>query len=131
MFEIICDNCGSGLIIDDLATMEEYLKDADYLVDNIGKIVESSLQQYLIYRCVNCESVYKFTYKEWEKLKRRLIAEEVMEIRKRHMFRNEINPNIINADNGIDFCGQCSGYFNDGSCLKDIVKQCTIRRKDV
>jgi len=131
MFEINCDKCGSELAVDDVTTAGAYLEDADYLVDDVGKIVESTLQRYLVYRCLNCESIYRYTYKEWEKLKRILIAEEVMEMRKQHMFRNEINPQTINVDNGIDFCGQCSGYFNDGTCLKDVIKQCTIRNKDV
>jgi len=131
MFEIDCDNCGSNLMIDDLSTMSEYLKDADYLVDEVGAIVEKALQQYIVYRCPNCDNTYKFTYQDWEKIKRRLIAEEVMEVRKQHMFRNELNVQTIDADNGVNFCGQCSGYFNDGTCLVDIIKQCTIRKKDV
>jgi uncharacterized Zn finger protein len=131
MFEIDCDNCGSELVVDELTTMMEYLSDADYLVDDVGSIVEKTLQQYLVYRCLNCEKTYKLTYQDWEKIKRRLIAEEVMESRKQHMFREELNVQTINADNGVEFCGQCSGYFNDGTCLNDVIKQCTIRKKDV
>lgn len=127
MFEILCDNCGEELIIDDVATMDEYNKGMDYLVEEEAKIVESSLQQYLIYKCRLCESTYKFIYKDWEKRYRERVALEVMAVRKRQMFK-ELNPQSINPDNGLEYCGQCSGYAGDGNCLVDIIKQCTIRK---
>ena len=127
MFEILCDNCGEELMVDHRATMDEYNKDMDYIVEDEKKIVESSLQQYLMYKCRLCEKVYKFTYKEWEKRYREKVAMEVMEVRKHKMFK-ELNPQIVDPDNGLEYCGQCSGYAGDGNCLTDINKQCTIRK---
>ncbi len=129
MFEIQCDDCGDDLIADEMATLDEYMKDADYLVDDQGKVVEESIQQYLIYKCLLCEKTYKFTYKEWEAKYRQVIAQLAMEMRKQVMFSNDINPQIINSDNGLEYCGQCSGYAGDGHCLVDIIKQCTIRKE--
>ena len=127
MFEILCDNCGEELIVDHRATVDEYNKDMDYIVEDEEKIVESSLQQYLMYKCRLCEKVYKFTYKEWEKRYREKVAMEVMEVRKHRVFK-AMNPQIIDPDNGLEYCGQCSGYAGDGNCLVDIIKQCTIRK---
>lgn len=53
---------------------------------------------------------------------------EVMEVRKQKMFSENINPQTINPDNGLEYCGQCSGYAGDGHCLVDVIKQCTIRK---
>jgi RNase P subunit RPR2 len=128
MFSILCDKCGEKLLIDDKATLDEYMKDCDYIVEEEGKIVEKSLQQYLIYKCNLCGEIYKFTYKEWEAKYRQKIAMDVMEVRKQKMFAENINPQTINPDNGLEYCGQCSGYAGDGHCLVDIIKQCTIRK---
>jgi len=128
MFTIECDNCGGDLYIDGVATFDSYMSDVNYLVDETGSIVEKSLQQFLVYKCQICGSSYKFTYREWEKRYREKIAREVMEVRKQHMFSTVINPQMIDPDNGIEFCGKCSGYFGDGTCLVDVIKQCTILR---
>lgn len=127
MFEINCEKCGGELLIDAEATRDEYNKDMNYLVDSIDKIEESTIQQYLIYKCLDCEVVYKYTYKEWERLIRLVIANDVMEVRKQEMFRKEISPYAIKSDEK-SYCGECSGYFGDGYCLIDIIKQCTIRK---
>lgn len=128
MFTILCDKCGEELFIDDKTTFEEYMKDADYLVEEENKIVEKSIQQYLIYQCRLCDKTYKFTYKEWEAKYRQKIAIDVMEVRKQKMFSENVNPQAIDPDNGLEYCGQCSGYAGDGNCLVDIIKQCTIRK---
>jgi len=128
MFEIECDKCGNNLIIDEQATKDEYLKDMNYLVDSAGKIIDSTIQQYLVYRCLHCGTIYKFTYKDWENRLRLKIAGEIMEVRKQQMFEEIINPQTIRSE-AREFCGQCSGYFGDGYCLVDVIKQCTIRGK--
>jgi len=129
VFTILCDKCKSKLIIDEMSTIDSYLADADFSVDESGKIKDEVLVQYLIYRCPKCNETYKFTYKEWELRYRRSLAQDAMEYRKQKMFREEINPHAIDPDNGLEFCGQCSGYAGDGNCLVDIIKQCTIRKK--
>ena len=128
MFEINCEKCGGELAIDMIATRDEFNKDMNYLVDDKNKVIESTIQQYLIYKCLDCGAIYKYTYKDWERLIRIKIANEIMEIKKQQMFRNDINPYIIKSGDK-KYCGQCSGYFGNGYCLTDIIKQCTIRKK--
>lgn len=128
MFDIECDNCAGRLVINDMATLDQYMKDTDYLVDDEGKVVDESIQQYLVYQCKLCEKTYKFTYKEWELRYRRIMAQQVMELKKQKMF-SEINTQAVDADNGLEHCGQCSGFAGDGYCLVDIIKQCTIRKE--
>lgn len=130
MFDLECEKCGNSLQIDEYLTAKEYSKDMNYLVDEIGHLVESTIQKYLIYRCNICGIVYKFTYKEWEELIRIKVAKIAMDLRKQKMFAEDINPMRIDPDNGLEYCGQCDGYDGEGNCLVDIIKQCTIRRKD-
>jgi hypothetical protein len=131
MFEIQCDDCGESLIIDMKETADDYSKTMNYMLDQEGKLMPDTIQNYLIYKCIRCDKVYKLTYQDWERMFREKLAWEIMEIRKQKMFSEEINPQTIHADNGMDFCGQCSGYAGDGNCFKDIIRQCTIRKNDV
>jgi len=127
MFEIECDKCNGNLIADELAIGDEYLKDMNYLFDSAEKIVEAAVQQYLIYKCLNCDAVYKFTYKDWEERLRLKIFKDILEVKKQKMFREDINPQLIKSGEKA-YCGECSGYFGDGNCLTDVIKQCTIRK---
>ena len=127
MFKIICEKCNSDLVVDRRSTIDKYLEDMRYIVNDDGDILESTLQHYLMYRCAKCKVIKELTYEEWELLCRKDIAREAMEIKKYEMFK-EMNPQSINQDNGVSHCGQCSGYGDDGYCLNDIIKQCTIRK---
>lgn len=129
MFTIKCDKCSGNLVMDMRSTMNNYIKDDwKYEIDiDTGKLIEDSIQKYLIYTCKKCGTNYKFTYKEWEKRYRKELATQIMEIKKMKVFRT-LNPAAIKEENGIEFCGQCSGYAGDGYCLVDIIKQCSIRK---
>lgn len=129
MLSIRCDKCKKGeLVIDEMSTSNMYLQDTGNYSVNIdtGVLEESSIQDYLIYRCNVCDNKHSFTYKEWELKYRMEIANRIMEIRKREAFK-KLNPDTVNIDSGLEFCGKCSGYAEDGYCLVDIIKQCSIR----
>jgi hypothetical protein len=128
MFDLECEKCGGMIQIDEYLTAEEYGKDMDYLVDEVGHLVESTIQKYLVYRCISCDATYRFTYKDWEKHIRVKVAKIAMDLRKQKMFAEDINPMMIDPDNGLEYCGQCDGYDGEGNCLVDIIKQCTIRK---
>jgi len=129
MFNIECENCGNNMTIDLDINIDEYLKEGvDFRLDKDGNVPDIDVPAYIVYYCPLCESKFKYTYEEWEKAFRQKIAKEVLEIRKKKMFKEKINPYTINPDNGIEYCGQCSGYFGDGTCFVDIIKQCTIRK---
>ena len=82
MFSLECDKCCNSLVPDELLTIDEYMKDMSYILDDIGELQEASIQQYLVYRCNFCGNVKRFTYKEWEKLFRFKIAKIVMQLKK-------------------------------------------------
>jgi len=131
MFVITCDKCGGNLVIDEVSTIRDYVNDdLQYVIDHdIGKLNKDSIQNYIVYTCRKCKSEYKFTYKEWESRYRYELSKQAMEIKKMKAFKS-LNPATIKADNGLEFCGQCSGYANDGYCLVDIIKQCIIRKEN-
>jgi hypothetical protein len=130
MIDIECDNCGNQLYIDDVETANEYGKELSVLLTEDGDLMEDTIPGYLVYKCPACELSYKFSYKDWEKRYRFKIVNQVMEFRKMEMFKTDINPYGVNLDDGIEFCGQCTGYDGEGNCPVGIVRQCTIRKKD-
>ena len=127
MFDIKCEKCNNVLIIDQRNTAAQFYKDMDYMVDDIGEIIEKTLQNYLIYKCAVCKTTQKYTHSDWELLYRKTIAKEIMQTRKIKMFKN-LNPATMKEESGLSHCGQCDGYAGDGYCLNDIIKQCTIRK---
>ena len=131
-FNLNCDNCGGLIYFDESATINAYSHDMDYKVDDTGKLVESLIQQYIVYTCGSCGESFRFTYKDWEKRMRLKLAYHVMNVKKAKMFAEDINPYDIDEANGLGYCGQCNGYGGDGDgwCLNDIIKQCTIRKGD-
>ena len=126
MLGIDCGECNGLLLFDEFFTRNEYLKDADYIVDDAGEIVDSAVQQYLMYKCSRCNKLYKFTYMEWEKKARTKIAKEIMIARKLKVFREVVDPANVDPDNGLEWCGKCDGIDNEGNCFTDIIKVCTI-----
>jgi hypothetical protein len=129
MINLSCDKCGSDLIFDDVSTLKSYVdEEYHYRLFMDGVLDETTIQNYLIYVCSKCGEIHKMNHKEWEDRYRKEIALAVMNIKKREAFRN-LNPSAINPDNGIEFCGQCTGYGEDGYCLKDIIKQCSLRKR--
>ena len=129
MFDIMCleKNCNGYLVMDKTATYRNYYKNGDFKLDENGELDENSLNKYLIYRCSKCNKKSKLTYEEWFYLMRKTIARTVLEVKRKEMM-TQLNPQTIDPDNGISYCGQCLGYSGDGYCLNDIIKQCTIRK---
>lgn len=131
MLGIDCDVCNGLAIFDEVATRMAYTEDANYMIDEVGKIIEETLQQYLIYTCMNCNTQYNLTYKEWELRTRERLAKEVMEARKFNIFKGVVDPSKVDPDNGLEWCGKCSGVDNEGNCYSDIIKVCTIINKEL
>lgn len=126
MLGIECDICNSLVFVDEVETRLKYESDANYLVDDAGKILERTIQDYLIYRCVGCGQVYKLTYKEWEQRAREKLAKEIMLARKFHIFKHVVDPKKVDPDNGLEWCGKCDGVDGEGNCFTDIIKVCTL-----
>lgn len=129
-FEMLCDDCGNELVLDDIKTSELYMTDFKYYVKHEFKIEESSLNPYLVYSCPSCGATFKFSYKECELRIRKAFAHKVLHVRIINMLKNELNKSTIDEASGLSYCGQCFGIGGDGDgyCLNDVIKQCPIRK---
>ena len=130
MFDLICEKCGSKLIVDNRATLDRYIAKVDYIKDDLGNICDIALGSYLTYQCIQCTAKIDYTFKEVEQKARESITNDVKIYRKKHVFRNFINLMYIDQDSGIEFCGRCLGVDNEGNCYKDIISQCPFRKED-
>lgn len=130
MFVISCDKCNSQVDMDYNASVEEYLYKVDYVRDNVEHIVETALKTYLVYKCVRCGSIFKYTWPELEAKLREAVFKDVKRYRKIYVFKNIINPGSINPDNGLVSCNICDGVDNLGNCYSDIIKICPFVSKD-
>ena len=124
MFIISCDYCNSQLDMDYTSSLEEYLHNVDYVKDDIEHIAKTALQTPLLYKCIRCSKVFKYTWKDLELKLRQAVFKDVKRYRKIYVFKNFVNLAVINPDNGLTFCGICDGADNAGNCYKDIINIC-------
>ncbi|MBV5347605.1 hypothetical protein JZU46_05255 [bacterium] len=104
--------------------MDNYLNQVNYLTDSMSSITDIATTTPMFYKCENCDSLFSYTIDTLLiKFKEQLIY-DVKSFKKIHIFKNYINPTIINPDNGLFFCGECIGIDNKGNCYVDIAKQC-------
>lgn len=128
MLDLICSSCNNRLDINYSDTLSTFLEKVNYLDDSIDDIKKQASNIYIEYFCSFCDIHYNYTLEEvFDKFIERVVY-DVKNYRKIHIFKNYINPTIINPDSGMVFCGQCTGIDNLGNCYLDIQKQCPFKR---
>ena len=103
-------------------TMEAFSDDFD--LEDVDKLVDGIIGQYLVFQCLKCESIHRFTYKEIEKSIRKDISQKVMTLRAKKELDKTINMNV----KYLVFCGKCNGYDGHGACPKEVYDECQLRR---
>lgn len=130
MFESIiknlkCNFCGKeGLKFSPQETFEAYSDPNMFVLDDINKIVDGIVGEYLVYECLNCKSVEKITWKELEKIVRREISKKVIHL----SATGEMMKSAGVGNKVFIFCGVCQGFDGKGSCLLKTYKECKIKR---
>ena len=130
MYDIKCENCNEQLEFNYDMTLQDYLRRVNILEDDIDLVLGDSVESPLAYVCEGCGSQYRYTYKDVIEKVKLLLKWDIMNIRKANMLKNDINFMSIKPGCGIEYCGQCSGVDGKGNCSVDLIKQCTIRKKD-
>jgi DNA-directed RNA polymerase subunit M/transcription elongation factor TFIIS len=121
-----CKFCKEGKVYyDPSLTFHEYSLPESFVLEDMDKIVDGIINQYLVYRCDKCGSAEKFTYKEIEELERKRISTLVMN----SVARGEIEKAIIRRrPKVLVHCGKCNGLDGRGSCLLETFKNCKLKR---
>ena len=118
-----CEICGHDLIYNPKATFDIYQQDLSIAIENVNIKVEETVGAFLVYDCPKCMSVYRYTYKEIEKLIRRETTKQVL----LSIARGQMN-NVLNIMDGVlVYCGKCSGFDGKGSCTKKMYDSCKVK----
>ena len=126
-YSIECEECEGELVLDEELTISFYYDDKPFKVKETGEIIEDTLNTHLTYRCLDCEKLFHYTYKEWERKFREKLAKFVTRTKKMAAFKN-MDPKEIMQDRGLSFCGVCEGYDRAGNCFNDVIERCDIRK---
>lgn len=119
-----CEICGHELIYDPKVTFEIYTNELEITIDSVELKIDEIVGEFLVYECPKCKCIYKYTYKEIEKIIRRGITKQVLLV----FARGQMN-NVSDIMNGVlIYCGKCSGFDGNGSCTKKIYDKCKIKR---
>ena len=130
MLIIACSKCGRGkLIFDPSETYNNYYRTEAYLTDKHGEIVEETIQNYLIYKCEVCSSVFKLTYQEIDEMIRKKMAEKVIRIKNLRYIKENVEPADLKSSNIMIFCGECEGFDSKGNCPDRFFNRCELRKK--
>lgn len=127
--DIKCEFCKEGTMqYSQKLTFEDYSLPESFILDDVDKIVDGIINEYLVYVCRKCGSVEKYTHKELEKLERKRISKTVMTL----AAKGEIDKAITSRrDRVLVYCNKCGGLDGKGSCLLQTYKNCKLKKLPV
>jgi hypothetical protein len=125
--ESLCKFCKKGrLIYDPQLTFEKYSEPEAFVLDDVDKLVDGIIGDYLVYRCEECGAAESYTFKDIEKMARKRISERVIDLKARGAM---IETGVLLAKRRIMiYCGKCNGFDGKGSCLLETFKNCELKR---
>jgi len=121
---IPCVKCGGLLIVDEASTTNLYNKKMFYEFEDVNKLVESMIDQRIVFTCRMCKSEELLTYEDWMNRFRKHTTEKILQIRTIHLLT--LHKNNIDETSGVSYCGGCLGYGGDGWCLNCIIEKCGL-----
>ena len=124
--KIRCKFCKEGAMqYSQKRTFENYCLEESFVLDDIDKIIDGIINEYLVYVCSKCGSIEKYTHKELERLERKRISKIVMTL----MAKKEIDKAVSRHKNTVlIYCGKCSGLDGKGGCLLKTFKECKLKK---
>jgi len=106
-------------------TYDAYSLPDTFVLDDIDKITDGIIGEYLVYICRKCGSVERYTYKELEQLERKRISKTIID----SIARGEmVKAAPLRKSKVLIYCGKCNGLDGKGSCLIETFKECKIKR---
>jgi hypothetical protein len=121
---ITCEVCGHELVYNPKTTFEAYHEELENVIGNVELKVEEVIGELLIYECPKCECIYKYTYKEIERLIRGKITKQVLLSIARGQMKNMTGI----MDGILIYCGKCFGFDGNGSCTKKMYDKCEVKK---
>lgn len=125
--ELKCNFCGkSGFRYNPKATFDSYSDKYTFVLDDVDKIVDGIIADYLEYECINCGAIVRYLIKDIEKAVRKKVSKRVINA----LARSELikSGTFAPPKKVFIYCGKCNGFDGRGSCLIKTYKECKIKR---
>lgn len=133
MFENIikgmkCSFCGKGgMQFHVESTFKAYSDPEFFSLEDIEKMINGVMNEYLVYKCTNCGSTEKYTFRDIEKLVRKDISQRVVNL----AAKKEIMASLSSKNKVLVYCGKCGGMDGKGSCLVRTYRTCKLKKLPV
>jgi len=122
-----CNECKDGKIYyDQRLTTEAWLRPEIFTLDDVDKIIDSTISEILVFTCIKCGAQVRYTFKEVEKKFRKKLS-----IRLLTLIAVKSLPNILaveSMERVMFYCGKCSGYDGKGSCPFVVFNECKLKK---
>ena len=124
--ESTCNFCKKGRLRHyTQLTFERYSEPESFILDDVDKLVDGIIGDYLVYRCEKCGAVESYTFKDIERMFRKEISKRVMDVKARGEM---IETVLLSKKRIMIYCGKCNGFDGKGSCLLETFKNCKLKR---
>jgi len=119
-----CELCQGTLVADLESTMDDYAIVMNTNTINIFENVDLLLNKYIVYTCTSCGNKVKYTYKELERIFRKVLTEKLLMLVVKGLMTD------VEAITGQYFiyCGKCQGFDGRGGCPILVFDKCEIKR---
>jgi hypothetical protein len=123
-----CASCDIGALeYSSKDTFEAYSEKELFVLDDIETLIGGLIANFLIFKCGNCGTEYRYTYKDIDKIVRKDISNRVMTMYATGEIIGATTPSK-ELDRVFVYCGKCNGYDGKGSCLLKIFDECKLKR---
>jgi len=122
--DITCDVCGSNLYFEYEETFDAFKDSADLTTTNLFETIDSIIDKYLVFSCHGCNIKYRYTYKDIDKIIRNTIFKKLLLL----IAQGQIVRDGTHKEGVLIYCGKCTGYDGQGSCLRSVFNKCNIKK---
>jgi len=122
--DVVCEICGEKLDFVYEETFNAFRESADLTYLHIMETVDSIVDRYLVFKCYGCDTKYRYTYKDIDKIIRNTIFKNLLLL----LTQDQMAMNGVNRASVIIYCGKCTGYDGQGSCPPNVFNKCDIKK---
>jgi len=126
--DLVCPICEKGILsYSPKKTMESYLDSSVFVLDDIENIKDAIISDFITFECVECEAEVRYTYRSIDKIVRKTLSKLIIDnYTKEAIYGGNIPFDKI--DRVFVYCGKCSGFDGNGSCLLSSFEKCKLKR---
>jgi len=121
-----CNECGGKIYYDQRLTSEAWLRPEIFTLEDVYKLIDSTISEILVFTCIKCNTQVRYTFKEVEKQFRKKLS-----IRLLTLVAVGNLPNLTSVESiekVMFYCGKCSGYEGKGSCPLIVYRDCNLKK---